>query len=79
MGRLCVITITYTININPNVYFRNMTVLDKALLDILVCPVSKKSLEYDEEANELVSAEAGLAYPVKDGIPVMLPEEARNL
>ena len=56
-----------------------MTILDKALLDILVCPVSKKSLEYDEEANELVSVEASLAYPIKDGIPVMLPEEARKL
>jgi uncharacterized protein YbaR (Trm112 family) len=79
MDRLRVITITYTININPNVYFKNMTVLDKALLDILVCPVSKKPLEYDKETKELVSAEAGLAYPVKDGIPVMLPEEARKL
>ena len=79
MGRLRVITITYTININPNVYFKNMTVLDKTLLDILVCPISKKPLEYDERTNELVSAEAGLAYPVKDGIPVMLPEEARKL
>ena len=56
-----------------------MTILDKKLLDILICPVSKKPLSYDEEANELVSEEAGLAYPVKDGIPVMLPEEARKL
>ena len=66
-------------NINPVVYFKNMTILDKKLLDILICPVSKKPLSYDEEANELVSEEAGLAYPVKDGIPVMLPEEARKL
>ena len=56
-----------------------MTILDQKLLDILVCPVSKKPLEYDKEANELISNEAGLAYPVKDGIPVMLPEEARKL
>ena len=79
MDRLRVITITYTININPNVYFKNMTILDQKLLDILVCPVSKKPLEYNKEANELISTEAGLAYPVKDGIPVMLPEEARKL
>ena len=79
MGRLRVITITYTIDINPNVYFKNMAILDKKLLDILICPVSKKPLKYDEEANELISDEACLAYPVKDGIPVMLPEEARKL
>ena len=66
-------------NLNPNVYFKNMTLLDKALLDILVCPVSKKPLDYDEEANELISSEAGLAYPIIDGIPVMLPEEARKI
>ena len=53
-----------------------MTILDQKLLDILICPVSKGPLEYDKEANELVSMEAGLAYPIKDGIPVMLPEEA---
>ena len=56
-----------------------MTLLDKALLDILVCPVSKKPLDYDKEANELISSEAGLAYPIIDGIPVMLPEEARKI
>ncbi|MDA7542299.1 Trm112 family protein [Gammaproteobacteria bacterium] len=55
-----------------------MTILDQKLLDILICPVSKSPLEYDKEANELVSIEAGLAYPIKDGIPVMLPEEARK-
>jgi len=56
-----------------------MTILDQKLLDILVCPVSKKPLEYDKETNELISEEAGLAYPVKDGIPVMLPDEARKI
>ncbi len=56
-----------------------MTILDQKLLDILVCPVTKSSLEYDKETNELISKEAGLAYPIKDGIPVMLPEEARKL
>ena len=56
-----------------------MTILDQTLLDILVCPVSKKPLDYDKETNELISIEAGLAYPIKDGIPVMLPEEARKI
>ena len=52
---------------------------DQTLLDMLVCPVSKSPLIYDEAANELISNAAGLAYPVRDGIPVMLPEEARKL
>jgi uncharacterized protein YbaR (Trm112 family) len=53
--------------------------LDKKLLSILVCPVSKAPLEYHEEAGELVCKASGLAYPVRDGIPVMLEEEARQL
>ena len=53
--------------------------LDKKLLSILVCPVSKAPLEYDEAADELVCRASGLAYPVRDGIPVMLEEEARQL
>ena len=56
-----------------------MVTIDKKLLEILVCPVSKKSLKLNEETNELVCEESGLAYPIKDGIPVMLPEEARDL
>ena len=56
-----------------------MTILDQKLLDILVCPVTKAALEYDKKTNELISKEAGLAYPIKDGIPVMLPEEARKV
>lgn len=52
---------------------------DKTLLDMLVCPISKASLIYDEAANELVCAASGLAYPIRDGIPVMLPEEARKI
>ena len=56
-----------------------MTTLDHKLLDILICPISKGALKYDKENNELISEEAGLAYSIKDGIPVMLPEEARNL
>ena len=56
-----------------------MTILDQKLLDILICPVSKSPIEYDKENNELISEESGLAYPVRDGIPVMLPEEARKI
>lgn len=54
-----------------------MNKIDKKLLDILVCPVSKDSLE--QIGDELVCQTSKLAYPIKDGIPVMLPEEARNL
>ena len=53
--------------------------MDAKLLEMLVCPVTKGPLEYDREANELISRAAGLAYPVRDGIPIMLPEEARKL
>lgn len=53
--------------------------LDPALLELLVCPVSHGPLSYDKKAGELVSKEAGLAYPVRDGIPIMLAEEARKL
>jgi uncharacterized protein YbaR (Trm112 family) len=53
--------------------------LDPRLLDILVCPLTKGKLEYDRSANELISRKAGLAYPIRDGIPVMLVDEARKL
>jgi len=53
--------------------------LDTQLLEILACPVTKGPLRYDEAAGELISEQAGLAYPVRDGIPIMLPEEARKL
>jgi uncharacterized protein YbaR (Trm112 family) len=53
--------------------------IDSRLLDILVCPVTRTKLRYDDEAQELVSEAAGLAYPIRDGVPVMLPEEARRL
>jgi uncharacterized protein YbaR (Trm112 family) len=56
-----------------------MAALDKKLLEILVCPISKKPLSYNEDSNELICKESGLAYPIKDGIPVMLPEEARKI
>ena len=53
--------------------------LDPKLLEILVCPVSRGPLEYDHEANELISKQARLAYPIREGVPIMLPEEARAL
>ncbi|HYB05426.1 MAG TPA: Trm112 family protein [Methyloceanibacter sp.] len=53
--------------------------LDPKLLEILVCPLTKTSLDYDAEGQELISRAAGLAYPIRDGIPIMLPEEARKL
>ena len=53
--------------------------VDPKLLEILVCPVTKQPLTYDREASELVSHAAGLAYPVRDGVPIMLPDEARPL
>ena len=53
--------------------------LDPQLLEILVCPVTKQPLRYDREKGELVSEAAGLAYPVRDGIPIMLENEARPL
>lgn len=53
--------------------------MDPRLLDILVCPVTKGPLEYDKGRQELVSRAAGLAYPIRDGIPVMLEAEARRL
>ncbi len=53
--------------------------LDPRLLEVLVCPLTHTPLEYDREAGELVSRAAGLAYPIREGIPVMLPEEARRL
>ena len=57
---------------------RDRTV-DPKLLEILVCPVTKQRLEYDAERQELISRAARLAYPVRDGIPIMLAEEARPL
>lgn len=53
--------------------------IDKKLLSILVCPVSKGELEYKPERQELISWQSGLAYPIRDGIPVMLEHEARKL
>jgi uncharacterized protein YbaR (Trm112 family) len=53
--------------------------IDPKLLEILVCPLSKGPLRYDPDAGELISEQAGLAYPVRDGIPIMLVDEARKL
>ena len=53
--------------------------VDPKLLEILVCPVTKSDLEYDSVKNELISKQAGLAYPIRDGIPIMLEEEARKI
>jgi uncharacterized protein len=53
--------------------------IDPKLLEILVCPLTKAPLRYDRDAQELISEEAGLAYPIRDGIPIMLVDEARPL
>ena len=53
--------------------------VDPKLLAILVCPTTKTPLEYDSERQELISRRAGLAYPIRDGVPIMLPEAARAL
>lgn len=53
--------------------------IDPKLLEILVCPLTKGPLRYDPEAQELISDQAGLAYPIRDGIPIMLVDEARRL
>ena len=53
--------------------------VDPKLLEILVCPVTRQPLTYDAEAQELISQAAGLAYPIRDGIPIMLQDEARAL
>jgi uncharacterized protein YbaR (Trm112 family) len=53
--------------------------VDPALLDLLVCPATKTRLEYDPVRQELISRAAGLAYPVRDGIPILLTDEARPL
>ena len=54
-------------------------VFDRHMLEALICPQSQSTLEYDAERQELISKPAGLAYPIRDGIPVMLVDEARRL
>ncbi|HEV2673280.1 MAG TPA: Trm112 family protein [Aliidongia sp.] len=53
--------------------------IDPKLLEILVCPLTKSPLRYDRDAQELISDQAGLAYPIRDGIPIMLVDEARQI
>ena len=53
--------------------------VDPKLLELLVCPVTKTRLEYDAQRQELISRAAGLAFPIREGIPILLPEEARQL
>ncbi len=55
------------------------TRIDPKLLELLVCPLTKTSLDYDAERQELISRQAKLAFPIRDGIPIMLPEEARPI
>ena len=55
------------------------TRVDPKLLEMLVCPLTKASLDYDAERQELISRQARLAYPIRDGIPIMLPDEARSV
>ncbi|MBC8269652.1 MAG: Trm112 family protein [Rhodospirillaceae bacterium] len=57
----------------------NQRTVDAKLLEILVCPLTKGPLTYDEQAQELISESAKLAYPIRDGIPIMLVDEAREL
>jgi len=60
-------------------YNQKMSAFDTKILDILVCPKTKKPLTYNKERQELVNEDNTLAYPIKDGIPVMLIEEARSI
>jgi uncharacterized protein len=65
---------------DPPVSSQNRSLgLDPKLLELLVCPVTRGPLEYDAVRQELVSRAAKLAYPIRDGIPIMLPDEAREL
>ena len=59
--------------------FHTPSSVDPRPLEVLVCPVTRGRLDYDREANELISKGAKLAFPIRDGVPIMLPEEARQL
>ncbi len=59
--------------------FHTPVSVDPRLLEVLVCPVTRGRLTYDRDAGELISAGAKLAYPIREGVPIMLPEEARPL
>ena len=64
---------------SPPLPTREATRVDPRLLEILVCPVTRSTLSYDAARQELISRAAKLAYPIRDGVPIMLPEEARAL
>ncbi len=64
---------------DPDAPERHAGEVDPKLLEILVCPLTKGPLRYDRERQELISEQAGLAYPIRDGIPIMLVDEARSL
>ena len=55
------------------------SVIDRRMLEALICPLTQGSLEYDADANELISKRANLAFPIREGIPIMLVDEARSL
>ncbi|WGM32677.1 Trm112 family protein [Brevundimonas sp. NIBR11] len=59
--------------------FHTPSSVDPRLLEVLVCPITRGVLTYDREANELISKGAKLAFPIREGVPIMLPEEARQL
>lgn len=59
--------------------FNTPVSVDPRLLEVLVCPITRGKLTYDRDANELISASAKLAYPIREGVPIMLTEEARQL
>ncbi len=59
--------------------FHTPSSVDPKLLEVLVCPITRGKLDYDREANELISKGAKLAFPIREGVPIMLPEEARQL
>lgn len=59
--------------------FHTPSSVDPRLLEVLVCPITRGVLTYDREANELISKGAKLAFPIREGVPIMLPEEARKL
>lgn len=59
--------------------FHTPSSVDPRLLEVLVCPITRGVLTYDREANELISKGAKLAFPIREGVPIMLPEEARSL
>jgi uncharacterized protein YbaR (Trm112 family) len=66
-------------NVTPAEDAPEVSRVDPRLLEILVCPLTKTTLEYDAAKQELISRAARLAYPIRDGIPIMLPEEARRI